>query len=237
MLITSANFTDSGMRRNHEWGMIVDNTSIIKQYLDEVSSSIEMQNLSIDNIIQLMEKVDNYLIENPKPENQSTKLNLDDILKTKLQIRFPSDTRFFLKPLGVSDDPIFEETLFAEGKDNLHFSKKRPAAVRSGDILICYGVGPSKLVSNYKVISEILYDTSNNRWPWYVIGDNLSPEFGKNWWNHEHKINHCVLDFKKLNPNIPITYVGGDNLGALNYGADKIRLTEEFAKFLISKMQ
>ena len=43
-------------------------------------------------------------------------------------------------------------------------------------------------------------------------------------------------EFEELYPDVPVTYVGGFSLGTLNRGNDKVRITEEFGDFLISKI-
>jgi len=35
------------------------------------------------------------------------------------------------------------------------------------------------------------------------------------------------------NSDLPVRYVGGKSLGALNFGADRIRLNEQFANYII----
>ena len=43
-------------------------------------------------------------------------------------------------------------------------------------------------------------------------------------------------EFLAINPDEAITAVGGQTLGALNYGKDKLKLSPDFAKFIIDKV-
>lgn len=82
---------------------------------------------------------------------------------------------------------------------------------------------------------EIEKDAWLERWPWYVIGENLTPNFGNEWWQHHLFLSQLKDDFKSQFPNIPITAVGGHTLGAIMKGVDKLNLQREFAEFIISK--
>ena len=65
----------------------------------------------------------------------------------------------------------------------MYFSKKRPNAVRVGDILITYAVGGRKIMGAYKVKSEPLWDEDGDpRWPWYVESNCLTPCLANRKW-------------------------------------------------------
>lgn len=235
-IITSANMSDNGMRFNHEWGVVISDIDSLKALEREIFSTIEKHDLTIENIIELYLEVEKYEENNPIAPS---KINLDisKILKNVSFSTIPPDIRIFLKPIGAAEDPVLQSERFEKSLDNLHFSKRKPVSVRKNDILICYGVGTSKLLSYFEVMSDILYDENENRWPYYVIGKNLSPEFGKKWNDHELYINQLADTFKLNYSNIPITNVGGFTLGALNFGADKILLTNEFGNYLINSIK
>ena len=65
----------------------------------------------------------------------------------------------------------------------------------------------------------------------------MSTDFGAKWWFFDYTLSSLQNEFKTNCPDKHITYKGGDTLGALNFGADKIRLTQEFAEFLIRKIK
>jgi hypothetical protein len=237
-IISSANLTDNGMVRNHEWGVHITNEEILKEIEQDLISCIEKKYLSQENIIELMLKTDEYKKDISQQNKDKIVVDIRDILSNQINISFAEETKFFIKPIGVQDNPVELGRDFSEQKQILYFSKRRPAAVCPSDILICYGVGSTKLLSYFKVLSEpnIREDEPNSRWPWYVDGENLSQSFGRKWWNYEYTLSSLQAEFKTKYPDRHITYKGGDTLGALNFGSDKIRLTQEFAEFLIKRI-
>ncbi|TGL75997.1 restriction endonuclease PLD domain-containing protein [Leptospira yasudae] len=235
-IITSANMSDNGMRFNHEWGVAITDLDTLTSIENEIFSSIEKHDLTVENIIELYLEVDRYE-QNNQTLPPKISVDISQILKNISFAPLPPDIRIFLKPIGTVEDPILVSERFEKPLDKLHFSKRKPVSVRKNDILICYGVGTTKLLSYFEVISDILIDENEIRWPYYVIGKNLSTDFGKNWNNCDLYINHLADTFKLHNPNVPITNVGGFTLGALNFGADKIRLTSEFGNYLINTIK
>lgn len=59
------------------------------------------------------------------------------------------------------------------------------------------------------------------------MSKNLTPKFGR-WWQ-TYSLNTFTLarEYNDLNPDDPV------NLGTLNRGNDKLRITDGFAKFLL----
>jgi hypothetical protein len=116
--------------------------------------------------------------------------------------------------------------------------------VKIGDIVIAYGVGTTKILSYYRVISEPSFVTSNvikkdpwkARWPWFIVGKNLSPKYGKVWAKSELTLRNLVNEYNQYNSDRILTKVGGKNLKALNRGKDKINLNTKFAEFIINKI-
>ena len=126
----------------------------------------------------------------------------------------------------------------------MNFSKFRPTCVKPNDILIAYVVGTTKILSIYRVTSFPEYVTKEDiqkvdwfeRWPWYVNGENLTPIFGGSWWKHYLQISGLREQYLKENKSGAITAVGGKTLGGLNFGKDKLKLSPDFAKFIINKV-
>ncbi len=149
-----------------------------------------------------------------------------------------------MKPIGVTDSPVEEGRLFNELETMLNFSKLRPTGVKPNNILIAYEVGTTKILAIYRVTSfpehvteEQIQETDwFERWPWYVTGHNLTPNFGSNWWTHNLYINTLKDEYLTANPDEPITAVGGPTLGALNFGKDKLKLSPDFARFIIDQV-
>ncbi|OTW84066.1 NgoFVII family restriction endonuclease (plasmid) [Bacillus cereus] len=228
-IITSANFTEAGLGFNHEWGVQINDSNQIRKIIDELSnvSSHALNNEEISNIISRIDSYTNSLGETKK---QKINLKVSDLIKKKVSVS-KSDIRYFIKPVGWSDRPFSTNRSLGNDIEKLHFSKRRPAAVRIGDILICYAVGTTKLLGYYEVIEEPVFLKNADRWPWEVKAKNLSIEYSKRWnfFNNTISIIQSTYD-----SNESITFVGGKSLGALNFGADKIRLTEEFANHVIN---
>ena len=64
----------------------------------------------------------------------------------------------------------------------------------------------------------------------------MTQKYGGNWWLHEFYIGKLVDNYLQLNPDAPITAVGGQTIGGLNFGKDKLNLDFDFAKFIIEKV-
>lgn len=244
-IISSANFTDSGLSRNHEWGIEISDKDGIEKLEKSILETIEFSDLNFDDIYRMQKATTDFLEEQPQTEERNINLNLTNLLLSSGWTSELNDNiQFWLKPIGVTDNPIKENTPFNKLKDRLHFSRLRPNGVKQNDILIAYGVGTSKILSIYKATSfplhvkqeEIEEERWLERWPWYVEVDNLTSNFGLIWANHNLWINSLKDEFLEMNPDQTITAVGGKTLGALNFGKDKLKLSPDFAKFIINKV-
>jgi hypothetical protein len=244
-IISSANFTDSGLSRKHEWGIEISDSEEIKQLEQSILGSIQFANLTFEEIYRMQQKTIDFLDNQPLTEVRDIDLDLTGSLaSTSWTSQFDETIQFWLKPIGVSEDPIREDRPFSEIQDRLNFSKRRPNGVKPNDILIAYGVGTTKMLSVYRVTSypvhvtqdEIDKDDWLERWPWYVEAENLTPHFGATWARHNLITSSLRDEYLAANPDKPITAVGGLTLGALNFGQDKLKLAPDFAKCIISKV-
>ena len=249
MLLTSANFTQSGMSENHEWGIVVEDSNVIETTLEEVFESIDYPEITINQINRACQFAEGNKKENPK---WAQKIPITcDILGAVYSVENQDnkDPKYFLKPWGTVEDPVSIESQrdFSELHQNLHFSVKKPKGVRKGDFIITTAIGvggEGALLSYFRVTGGIQLVTDEQtkqnprleRWPWFMEGRNHSPSFGKNWWKYVLRRQDLLEEFKEKYPNIPITYAGGFTLGTINRGNDKVRITKEFGDFLISKM-
>ncbi|WP_230163171.1 restriction endonuclease PLD domain-containing protein, partial [Peribacillus simplex] len=228
-IITSANFTEAGLGHNHEWGVLIYDVIELKNLINQITS-VSSHALSKEELEKIIVKIDSFSkgMEGLKEPKMDLKVN--DIIKQKAH-RSYSDKRFFIKPVGWSDRHFSINRTLATDVEKLHFSKRRPAAVRVGDILICYAVGTTKLLGYFEVIEEPILLEGADRWPWEVKAKNLCPDYSERWNSYNNTISSIQASFDS---SIPITYVGGKSLGALNFGADKIRLTEPFGHHVIN---
>lgn len=244
-IISSANFTDSGLSWNHEWGVEIFDHNEIEKLEKSILSNIDILNITRANVYEMREVITDFITSQPKSEANDIGLDLIRSLNLSATVFVGGDkVNFWLKPIGVSNRPVTEDRLFGEMNTNLHFSKKRPNQVKPNDIIITYGVGVRKILSVYRVTTypirsneeEIEDDEWLERWPWYVKADNLSPTFGSTWYSQKLFISTLREEFLSNYPQAGITAVGGKTLGGFNFGQDKLRLSLEFAKFIIDKV-
>lgn len=229
-IVTSANFTNAGLKTNHEWGILIDDSHQLMQLIKEVQSA-ERSSLSTSELEEVIKKIDAFSRMYPVQKEPKISLTVNDIFSKKKHA-VTSDKRYFIKPVGVSDDPFTESRKLSTGIQELHFSKKRPASVREGDVLICYGVGTTKLLGYFEVIEGPYYlEGTSSRWPWEVKGKNLCPAYSQSWNTFDNTLSNIQESY---NSDVPITKNNkGNNLNGLKYGSDKIQLTEEFANHVI----
>lgn len=168
-IVTSANLTHNGMVANHEWGCLIEDELQLAAIEKQVLKDAPIQ-LTVTMIDEIKERAKVKYPEGVKKEPVAI-IDIEDILHP---FQIPQDTRIFIKPVGVSSNPIYKGD-FSKDTD-MYFSKKRPNAVRIGDILITYAVGGRKIMGAYKVKSEPQWDEDGDpRWPWYVESDCLTP--------------------------------------------------------------
>lgn len=232
-IITSANLTDNGMTRNHEWGCVIDDKHKLEAMYNEAVSAIELNELTEDHVIQLMFAVDAYHKDHPYQKEYVEQIDINKIIKKTTGIDCKPEIRIFLKPYGSTEYKIYDGD-FSE-KTEMYFSRRRPNSVRVNDLLICYAVGSTKLISVFKVLSEPQKtDNNNDRWPWYVEVKNLTPNYGKKWFKINNTLSKLQTAFLKKNKDNKLTFNGGKTLGALQFGSDKIRLTDDFGHYLLN---
>ena len=233
-IITSANFTNHGLRINNEWGTIISESSQIEQLESSILSKVVLIPLTesqIDVFIKILEK-------NPLPkENNSIEIDLTASIPIKQNpLSVNNKINYWLKPIGVSGDFISFDQIFDEIDNDLHFSKLRPNGVKINDILITYAVGHKNILSIYRVKSEVkTTDKENDRWPYYVVGENLTPFYGQEWSKFNIGISNQKDEILK-NKSFDITPSRKNSYGSLMQGADKLKITPEFGQYLIDKI-
>lgn len=244
IIISSANFTQNGLANNHEWGVRISEKSKIKTIRKELRLSTQKSGITLVELENMKEACDKFKEKNEVP-NQKIDLNLISLIPTDVSINeFPKNITFWIKPIGVTEDPIPIGRKFEQLEQKLNFSTKKKPNVKIGDVLICYGVGAKQILSVYRVEELPEYETKEEiekepwleRWAWYVVGKNLTPNYGGEWWMHNLNAFELVKKFQDKNPDISITKSGGNTLGGLKYGHDKLRLKREFAEFIIKKV-
>ena len=246
-ILGSANFTRNGLSNNHEWGVGINDDAVIDNIIEDVFNSIEYPEVTYSQIKKSCFFADDYGKSHPEWKMMPDVFSdiLDDIYS--VDDTSNADPQYFLKPIGHSESPVLleDQESFSALHQNLHFSKKKPKGVRKGDVVITVAVGGGALLSYFKVTGglqhvtgeEIAIDSWKARWPWYMEGRNQSRQFSGEWWTHNVQRKNVLNEFLDKFPEIPVTQAGGFNLGTLNRGNDKVRVTKEFGDFLISKIQ
>lgn len=226
-VITSANLTHNGMVANHEWGCLIDDEQQLVEIEQQVMKDAPDQ-LTDAMLDEIKERVKKKFPEGVKKEPVVT-IDIEDVIHP---FAITKDTRIFIKPVGVSNDPIYGGDYSKE--TDMYFSKKRPNAVRVGDILIAYAVGGRKIMGVYKVKSEPLKDEDGDpRWPWYVESDCITPCLANCKWSdvgfHVTGVaREYVEKFDKA-----ISHTGRKNLNAINIGWDRVQLADEYGQYLL----
>lgn len=233
-IITSANITHNGLYSNHEWGCCFDDVDSIAKIEQNILSTVKYE-LTDDIIGKIQQRIKEEKSNNPTPVPvYYPQINIDDIiLAHRFNVSIDPKVRIFIKPIGSNEKKVYNGDYSAESEQ--YFSRKRPASVRKDDILISYAVGAKKIISAFKVLSDAPIYSGNDeeRWPWYVEVENMTPKFGKQWYTKDlyiTSIAHKYVETFDLN----ITNNGGKTLGALQWGADKICLDQNFGTYLLS---
>ncbi|MED1746657.1 restriction endonuclease PLD domain-containing protein [Brevibacillus borstelensis] len=227
-IITSANFTDRGLNHNHEWGVQIDDPAALKKVINDITrvSSHALTHKELEDIII---KIDSYFRNTGIPKALKIDLEVGSFIKHKSLVK-NSDLSYFIKPVGHSKEPFSTSRKLSSDIEKLHFAK-RPSSVNIGDIIICYAVGTAKLLGYFEVVSDPYIWDNASRWSWEVQAKNLYPKYSETWTTFENTISSIQATYDS---NLPVTYVGGKTLGALQFGADKVRLSEEFGKHVIN---
>lgn len=226
-IVSSANLTRNGMELNHEWGVKIDDVETGNVVEKGVMADVEYR-LTEEQICRIEERARELHPEGVK----KVKPQVVDIGDIVTNWSISKDTRIFIKPIGVSGNEVYYGDFSTE--KYMYFSKKRPSSVRIGDILIAYGVGSCKIIGAYRVESAPIFDEDNDpRWPWYVEAVCLTPSLSNHKWEHANLHVTRLANKYAENRHKPVTHNGGINLNGLNFGCDKIRLSEDYGRYLL----
>ncbi|MDQ0171755.1 phospholipase D family protein [Paenibacillus tundrae] len=226
-IITSANFTESGLNLNHEWGVLIESPQDLTKILEDIFK-ISSCPLTTDDLTQIIMNIDRFT-ELFKPAESKLELVVSHLLQYPVTNKVP-DVRYFIKPVGSKEDPFSVNRVLLNDIEAMHFSK-RPNDVRIGDILICHGVGLTKLLGYFEVISDPYIWNSEYRWSWELKAKNLNPRYSSRWNDFNHTLANCIASF---DPSLMVTHAQGKTLGGLQHGHDRLRLTDDFGLHLIN---
>jgi HKD family nuclease len=233
-IVTSANFTKNGLVLNNEWGIVIEDKSVIEKIDIDLRNNVVFDTLTDLDISKFLKAIENSSI---KSTNNKCNLSLVDNLKIKTNpLNISKKVNYWIKPIGVTGNVIPRNRTYDSKTENLHFSKRFPRAVKEGDIMIAYAVGYQNILSIYRVVSKVEpTNIPNDRFPYYVVGENLTPYYGRDWYKFNITISNQKGD--ALNAGISkLTPSGKNSYGSLMRGNDKLRVTDVFADFIINRI-
>jgi HKD family nuclease len=230
-IISSANFTGNGLSRNHEWGVIIDDPKEIQKMHNQIMKDQEraIDQVTLVNMEKWMQK--NKLPVQHKPQND---LNI-------LEIVSPSHSKkgavtYWLKPYGTLKSPVIDVEKFDTDPFRVTFAKG-VNNIKEGDILIVYAVGSRKILSLFVATNDhgklkSFAHPEEQRWPYYVTSDNLTPLYGAKWASLDITLDDLKDAFLNQNPQKEVR-PGSQNFEVMKRGLDRLKLTREFAEFVI----
>jgi len=246
-IVTSANLTDSGLKNNHETGIILFDSVLLQQIRNETKLHLDYVNLSAFQIGQLCTAA-SIMAREIKPQVDH-EIGLNNILNNfctpsegNRNITLRDSTEYYIKVSGVTDEPILPENKepFDEPHSQLSFAKS-PNNIKLGDCLLEVAVGGRCFLSYYSCASSVFErteeekrnDPNHKRWPYFVYANNLSLHYGKKWFDDPLYYNELVERFKTAHPDTPVTMAGKDHfVGAIQLGHSYVHVTKEFGEFV-----
>jgi hypothetical protein len=156
---------------------------------------------------------------------------LNDVLNT-------SGKQFWLKPWGHPErSPDEEQQSFDSHSITIGFTEQ-PSGVNVGDILIVHRIKVSKLIFVAETVASPVKSTEEQikanpdygRWLWNIDTRILTPTYGAQWDRFSLKTFSLAKEYSDLYPQDKV------NLGRIQFGGDKLRISEGFAKFLIKEI-
>lgn len=142
--ITSANLTNTAFSKRYEIGIFLDGV----ESRSAISIYKSLWNLAESVAFEDIEKLVH------KNEDSSKEIDRRTLPKLWNLPERPVEINYWLKPIGVTGEPVTSDWTFEKLDDNLHFSKRRPKSVKPNDILIAYGVGDGRILSVYLTSSN-----------------------------------------------------------------------------------
>lgn len=144
---------------------------------------------------------------------------------------------FWIKPVGIPGEEPDLHAMYTQLTIPINFSK-RPDTIEIGDILIVYRIMVSKVmfIGEWQSPEREVTDTElhqhpwKERWPWVADLQNLSPIYGGKWSRFNIKPFSIIKEYNKIYP--------GDrqNLGSIQFGSDKLRVSSKFGTFIIRRI-
>lgn len=235
-IITSANFTRNGLVVNHEWGHYTEDSyeisQMTKQILQDTECDIDREALAI------MEKV---LCNSGLPDNTvrpKVSIDLLDVVRP-IHVSYGDEITFWLKPLGSIDNPISLEAKFDCNPFRMTFARG-VKSIKEGDVIIAYAVKARKILSIFTATPEKgmighFENEREKRWPYFVVCDNRTIQFGANWSILNLSLDSLSKSFLNSHPQ-SFLHHESKTLSVFQWGLDRLRINREFAKYIIEEV-
>ena len=148
-IVTSGNFTDKGLIRSHEFGVMIEDAEQQKNMADMLMA-ISTYDLDEKSLNRLYNEAVTFI-------DKHTRIKVEEFKAKKIIDKKPSESQktnqhFYIKPIGTSKNP-FIEPMVLNDNDTTGFNKN-PKSMNKGDILICHSVGTSNIIGYYEVSDD-----------------------------------------------------------------------------------
>lgn len=235
-IVTSANFTENGLENNHEWGFYMNDQNVISDIQHQIlkDATVELAEKDLMKMKQWMEENQAEYVKSPTVD-----VSFIDMIEKSIVIK--AGLTYWLKPLGKSPDPVPPTRLFGDEKHQITFTSRNPRGIAEGDILLAYSVVSQQMISVFEATDKrgVLTEFANSgdeRWPNYIWCKNLTPEYGLLWPQKNLTLIDLRTEFVGRYPNRTVV-PSGNKLNGLQWGADHIKCTPEFAKFVLRRIK
>ena len=235
-IVTSANFTDNGLENNHEWGIFFNDQKEISNMHQQI-----VKDASLELTEKALMKMKQWIDDNPKEDVKPPTIDvsfIDMIEKPTIKV---TGITYWLKPLGKSPQPVPPTKLFGNSEHQITFSTKKPSGIAEGDILIAYSVVSQHLISVFEATDRRGRLTSfakpgDEQWPNYIWCKNLTREYGLQWPLKNLTLIDLRTEFARCYPQCTVV-PSGNKLNGMQWGADHIKCTPEFAEFVLMRIK
>lgn len=229
-IITSANFTNNGLKVNNEWGIYLDDNNHVSKIWQTIITNPMIYELDSEKVHEYNDLINSNKISPTK----ITVPAYDFQPPVSLITSNPSeDSICWLKPVGTKENPIPNSELYNTRIRDITFAVK-PKGLRKGNIVICYAAHRKHIVSVFVVEREWFNNTYSKDFPYSITGRNLYPYYGSEWF----KMNITIDTIKAkviANNQFTITPKGGNDYRRLTQ-ADKMKVTPEYANLVMQEI-
>jgi hypothetical protein len=252
-LVTSANLTDSGLRRrHHETGVLLVDPESLQSLMIMARTGLKYVSLAphqLDKLCDLMAENRERFAAQIDEFDAGLAARLAEYATPSAgnrEIRLAAHARYFIKVSGVRDRPILPDDgrRFDQPHVQLDFTQE-PQNIRLGDCLLEVAVGGMCFLSYYACASrpfkrtdeEKQVDPDYVRRPVYVYANNLSLRYGAEWFAAPLMYDVVIEEFLAAHPGVHVTAAGGDHIrGAMQYGSSYVQVTPEFGQFVKDRL-